>query len=98
MFGAFHRAKLIFERESKGYVSCVLTDRYDFKCEFPTSLAMIVNDYTWFSQVVGASHPYNIYVKMWMAKKKLTLLKKRRKNDKENSSINSYDINHINRM
>lgn len=76
MFGVFHRAKLIFGRKSKGYVSCVLTDRYDFKCEYPTSLAMVANDYAWFSQVVGASHPYNIYVNMWMTKKKITLLKK----------------------
>lgn len=79
MFGAFHRAKLIFERKSKGYVSCVLKDRYDFKCESPTSLAMVANNYAWSSQVVGASHPYNIYVKMWIAKKKITLLKKREK-------------------
>lgn len=90
MFRAFHRAKLIFERKSKDYVSCVLTDRYDFKCEYPTSLTMVANDYAWFS--------YNICVKMWMAKKKITLLKKGRKNDKKDSSINSYCINHICRM
>ena len=90
MFRAFHRAKLIFERKSKDYVSCVLTDRYDFKCEYPTSLTMVANDYAWFS--------YNICVKMWMAKKKITLLKKGRKHDKKDSSINSYCINHICRM